>query len=724
MNKSVLILSLLFISGVATAIDTIKPDKESVTVRNEYVSRTISIKNGRISTIDYNLSGDKFNFASNGYEEFSFLLNGTKVNGRSGWRILKTEETNGENQGKGAIITATGTSDINKDIEIRITYMLYPGLPVVRKMIDVVNKRNADVKIEAFNVEDMNPIKSPEMPVHDQWYMTQNGRKISYDGVDGAWNDAVVVLFNLRAGKGIVLGNEADGVLKRTSACKDDRTITIGLSRPEDPYPFRKWLKKDESWDSPWAFTILFVDALDTYSVMNTTLPDFVRKHMGIRVAKNKSLPTFIYNSWMPWEDKINEELIINQIDLAAACGAEVFTIDCGWYTTKYAKEDEGYESVTGDYIVNSRKFPRGIKYITDYIISKGMRPGIWISVASAGLSSEVYQKHPEWFMTDSEGKHYFVQGIARPSRTASLATGWYDYILKKMSDIITENNISYVKLDFGVVTGAYNTNPLNSGDYTPREAYRDRPESMLVLYRRMWDLFNELHQRYPDLFIDCTYETMGKRQSIDYAMCKHADGNWLSNFNEFNPTGSLRVRHLAYYSTPAIPAATMVIGNQQLQDSLWELSLQSVIGAIPIMLGDISKMPKDQRERCKQWSKWLRATYNKYDFLLYRQDLRGFGEPANGSWDGYQRINTDTKTGGIVGVFRHGAPYNKRTVVVNFLDAKSVYQIKSAPDGKVIATMSGADLGSKGFEVTLNKEYEGAIYEISIKNNTIAIKK
>ncbi len=45
----------------------------------------------------------------------------------------------------------------------------------------------------------------------------------------------------------------------------------------------------------------------------------------------------------------------------------------------------------------------------------------------------------------------------------------------------------------------------------------------------------------------------------------------------------------------------------------------------------------------------------DRHDYMMYRQDLAGFGEPQEGQWDGFQRINTDTKSGGIVGVFRQG---------------------------------------------------------------------
>ena len=62
-----------------------------------------------------------------------------------------------------------------------------------------------------------------------------------------------------------------------------------------------------------------------------------------------------------------------------------------------------------------------------------------------------------------------------------------------------------------------------------------------------------------------------------------------------------------------------------------------------------------------------------KHGIMSFRQDLYGFGEPMEGHWDSFQRINTDTKSGGIVGVFRHGSADTKRRIVVKYLDPNAI---------------------------------------------------
>jgi alpha-galactosidase len=99
---------------------------------------------------------------------------------------------------------------------------------------------------------------------------------------------------------------------------------------------------------------------------------------------------------------------------------------------------------------------------------------------------------------------------------------------------------------------------------------------------------------------------------------------------------------------------------------------------------------------------------------MSFRQDLPGFGEPMEGMWDGFQRINTETKEGGIIGVFRHGSVETTRIVTVNWLDPIKIYQVKSI-EGNRVASLTGEELKMKGFPLTLNGLYSGELFEISI---------
>ena len=129
-------------------------------------------------------------------------------------------------------------------------------------------------------------------------------------------------------------------------------------------------------------------------------------------------------------------------------------------------------------------------------------------------------------------------------------------------------------------------------------------------------------------------------------------------------------------------------------------------------MLGDPRKLSAADFTQYRRFANWLQGMEARYSIMNFRQDLPGFGEPMEGGWDGFSRINTEDKTGGIIGVFRQGATEKQRMVTVDFLDAAVRYQVKTM-DGKIIVTQTGKELFEKGFEVTLEKLYDGELFEI-----------
>jgi alpha-galactosidase len=290
------------------------------------------------------------------------------------------------------------------------------------------------------------------------------------------------------------------------------------------------------------------------------------------------------------------------------------------------------------------------------------------------------------------------------------------DYIRDVIVTMSNRYGLAYTKLDFAIAASAYVNDPRISGCYATDHPYhRDHNESLYVIYERVLELFDMLHKDCPGLFIDCTFETAGKLQLMDYAIANHADGNWLSNFEEPTPTGPLRIRQMAWWRSPAVPASSLVIGNTPMDDPNFEFALKSLIGTLPIVLGDPRKITPEERVRIKLWSHWMQAMQDKYDYMSYRRDLPGFGEPREGAWDGWMRINNDTQQGGIVGVFRQGALEHSRRVFVKGLEPGQTYLVKLAPEGSVVHNGTGQELMETGFQVEIPDLYEGKIFEISM---------
>jgi alpha-galactosidase len=108
-----------------------------------------------------------------------------------------------------------------------------------------------------------------------------------------------------------------------------------------------------------------------------------------------------------------------------------------------------------------------------------------------------------------------------------------------------------------------------------------------------------------------------------------------------------------------------------------------------------------------------MQSMQAQYDYMSFRRDLPGFGEPREGAWDGWMRINNDTKAGGMIGVFRQGALESSREVFLAGIDPEREYVILLAPEGEEMHRASGRSLMETGFRVEIPGLYDGNIYEI-----------
>ncbi|TCC88805.1 alpha-galactosidase [Pedobacter frigiditerrae] len=697
----VLLLILTTLSSLANAQTSYATwTKKAIELNNGLVRRIIKLpeEKGNFLTTSYAPLNQEFKYFKKTNPDFQFEVNDKIYTGTDSWGLRDIKTFTDTRQGNGAAVKLLSE---DKKIELTIQFLLYPNLPLIRKNLIIKNLTEQSVRLESVDVEKFEVVDyyGPTF----SWIFHDYGRRRFIGPYKGNMQDALVTVHNSDWKQGIVIGNEASGVIKHTSVFWQEPTIVSGLSHKNDRFPFRRNLSKGESFSSPQVFTIVYGNQKDANETLNTVVPDYLRKHMGIRLSELATKPTFVYNTWTPFTTNINEKLVMELARAAAAAGMKEFVIDDGW--------QDNY----GDWGIDKTKFPNGLKPVFDYIKSLGMKPGLWVSVGSASSVSKVYREHPEWFVKDKKGEFANLQisGNSMDVRSACFSTGWKDYIQNILMKLSLDYGLEYLKLDFAVVTSPYRFNNEEAGCYsTSHTGHKDQRESLYVNYESVWQLFDELHKAKPSLFIDCTFEAMGGLQLIDYAMLKHAEGNWLSNFGGHDENVDLKIRNMAWWRSPAIPATALVIGNPEMQDENWELHIKSLAGALPIMLGDPRKLSAVQLKTYRGYADWLQNMETKYKVMMFRQDLPGFGEPVEGMWDGFQRINTESKTGGIIGVFRHGAIEARRIITINYLDPLATYKVMTM-GGNIIATSTGKELKENGFPVSIDVVYGGELFEL-----------
>ncbi|MCK9207726.1 MAG: alpha-galactosidase [Salinivirgaceae bacterium] len=105
-----------------------------------------------------------------------------------------------------------------------------------------------------------------------------------------------------------------------------------------------------------------------------------------------------VVNGWCNWFytlDHFTEDEIIKNAQFAAK--------HLKPYGLEYIQIDEGFQTWHGEWEGNSR-FPHGLKWLASQIKLLGLKPSIWISPFVVSDTTEVFKKHPDWFLKTDEG--------------------------------------------------------------------------------------------------------------------------------------------------------------------------------------------------------------------------------------------------------------------------------------------------------------------------------
>lgn len=116
--------------------------------------------------------------------------------------------------------------------------------------------------------------------------------------------------------------------------------------------------------------------------------------------------PPMGWNSWNTFGPNINEQIILETADALVEkgyldAGYEYLVIDDAWMTR---------ERENGKLVVDTEKFPHGMKYVGDYIHSKGLKFGIYSAAGtltcqgfpgSYGHEYEDAQMFADWGVED-----------------------------------------------------------------------------------------------------------------------------------------------------------------------------------------------------------------------------------------------------------------------------------------------------------------------------------
>lgn len=164
----------------------------------------------------------------------------------------------------------------------------------------------------------------------------------------------------------------------------------------------------------------------------------FVNDHIVPAYWNNRLRPV-LYNSWEGCVFDFNQHRLLELAGKAKALGCEMFVLDDGWFG-----ERNSDKAGLGDYTVNKKKLPGGLKGLSEKLAAKGLEFGLWFEPESVNPDSDLYRAHPDWALTDDfpnlTGRHQLLLDLTRQEVR--------DYIVENVSGILDSAGIRYVKWD------------------------------------------------------------------------------------------------------------------------------------------------------------------------------------------------------------------------------------------------------------------------------------
>ena len=249
-----------------------------------------------------------------------------------------------------------------------------------------------------------------------------------------------------------------------------------------NPQSFCFVLEPDDVFETP--------EAVMTYSHkgfngMSVQTHRFVREHIVRGQWKRKVRPVLL-NSWEASYFDINERKLLNLAKAGKDVGIELFVMDDGWF----GERNDDTTSL-GDWDVNKKKLPGGVKRLCDKVREMGLMFGIWVEPEMVNVKSRLYEEHPDWVLQipknpHSEGRNQRILDLTRKEVQ--------DFIIEKMSEVFSSADISYVKWDMNRIFSDYFSSAL------PKEKQGEVAHRyVLGLYRCM----KELTERFPHILFE-----------------------------------------------------------------------------------------------------------------------------------------------------------------------------------------------------------------------------
>ncbi len=445
----------------------------------------------------------------------------------------------------------------------------------------------------------------------------------------------------------------------------DCTRLVMGIN----PIDFNWYLEPGEEFQAPEAVMAYSPDGLGG---MSRTFHDFYNNNLIRGNWKTKKRPLLI-NSWEGSGFDFDDETLVRYAKQAKDLGCELLVMDDGWFGVRNCDD-----SSLGDWYVNEEKLNGPLSKLIERVNAEGMEFGIWYEPEMISPDSDIYRAHPDWCVhvegrDISPARQQYVIDMTRQDVR--------DNIFNQMYDVLSKNNIAYLKWDYN--------RPISE----PASMALDKKHQKEFFHRFIlgtYELMDRITSAFPDiLFESCS----GGGGRYDPGMLYYMPQTWASDNTD--PIERLRIQ---FGTSMCYPASSM--GAHVSASDRAGLETKAAVALWGTFGYELD--PKHLSDEDKEIVKKTSALYHKYYDLTHNGDLYRIIAPTEDEFKcAWSFVAKDKSEALLTVIIKNRTPHTFLNIRLKGLDENKMYVNEA--DGEIY---SGALLMNAGINLSVGGDF------------------
>ncbi len=382
-----------------------------------------------------------------------------------------------------------------------------------------------------------------------------------------------------------------------------------------------------------------------------------------------------------------NQKLFIDRY-AAEKLGIAYWWMDAGWYV------NDGTWVNTGTWEVDRKRFPNGLRAITDHGRTKGINSIVWFEPERVTAGSWLYEQHPEWLLTapKNPGDQLYDEKWRLLNLGNPTAFAW---LVDHVGKIIKDEGINLYRQDFNIDPLEY----WNAADAKDRQGITEI--KYVTGYLAYWDA---LLNQHPGLRID-TCASGGRRLDLETlrrsAPLVRSDCLFEPISQQCHTYGI--ADWLPYHGTGTLIGKSAI--GQNTTEQLDPYDFRSHMACSVTACWDMRDKNLDY-DKLRKLTGQLREVSPNYLADFYPLTPYSLQPDA---WIAWQYDNPEKGTGVVHAFRRDQNQESTHSLQLRGLDRDTKYVVKNLDEDSE-RTLSGAELADKGLSVELTNPRSAAV--------------